>query len=30
VSFGLPLILTLKGTYLSDLLSKSHVEFTGP
>jgi uncharacterized RDD family membrane protein YckC len=29
VSFGLPLILTLKGTYLSDLLSKSRVEYTG-
>ena len=29
VSFGLPLILTLKGTYLSDLLSKSQVEYSG-
>ena len=29
VSFGLPLILTLKGTYLSDLLSKSQVEIAG-
>lgn len=29
-TFGLPLILTLKGTYLSDLLSKSQVELTGP
>jgi len=29
VSFGLPLILTLKGTYLSDLLSKSQVEIVG-
>lgn len=29
VTFGLPLVLTLKGTYLSDLLSKSQVEYTG-
>ena len=29
VSFGLPLILILKGTYLSDLLSKSQVEYSG-
>ena len=28
VTFGLPLILTLKGTYLSDLLSKSRVEYS--
>lgn len=27
-TFGLPLILTLKGTYLSDLLSKSQVEYS--
>jgi uncharacterized RDD family membrane protein YckC len=29
VTFGLPLVLTLKGTYLSDLLSKSQVEIAG-
>jgi len=29
VTFGLPLVLTLKGTYLSDLLSKSQVEYSG-
>jgi uncharacterized RDD family membrane protein YckC len=28
-SFGLPLVLTLKGSYLSDLLSKSDVEAIG-
>lgn len=29
LAFGLPLVLTLKGTYLSDLLSKSKVEVSG-
>ena len=29
LTFGLPLVLTLKGTYLSDLLSKSKVEVSG-
>jgi uncharacterized RDD family membrane protein YckC len=29
LTFGLPLVLTLKGTYLSDLLSKSQVEVSG-
>jgi uncharacterized RDD family membrane protein YckC len=28
LTFGLPLVLNLKGTYLSDLLSKSQVEYS--